>query len=226
GGTDTREGKVNILLQAYISNRFVEDFALVSDSMYVAQNGARIIRALLEIALSQRWANASGVLISMSKSVEKRIWGYQHPLEQFDLSPDVRYNLGRWADELEIQELASQTAAELGHLIHLNERYGAFLLKAAKQFPSLHLSTKLRPLSHDLLEIRLRIVQNFSWSTKVHGSVEPFWIWIEDEHGLQILQLSRVAFRQTTDITKLEFIIPLPTPKPDFLTVRAISDRW
>lgn len=37
GGTDTSQGKVNILLQGYISRFFVEDFALVSDSMYSAQ---------------------------------------------------------------------------------------------------------------------------------------------------------------------------------------------
>lgn len=31
------QDKVNILLQAYISRGYVEDFALVSDSAYVAQ---------------------------------------------------------------------------------------------------------------------------------------------------------------------------------------------
>lgn len=31
------QNKVNLLLQAYISRSFVEDFALVSDSAYVAQ---------------------------------------------------------------------------------------------------------------------------------------------------------------------------------------------
>lgn len=37
GGTDTDVGKVNILLQAYISKSPIEDFALVSDTAYVAQ---------------------------------------------------------------------------------------------------------------------------------------------------------------------------------------------
>lgn len=37
GGTDTSQGKVNILLQAHISKAFVEDFALVSDTAYAAQ---------------------------------------------------------------------------------------------------------------------------------------------------------------------------------------------
>lgn len=37
GGTDTSQGKVNILLQAYISKAYVEDFALVSDTGFVQQ---------------------------------------------------------------------------------------------------------------------------------------------------------------------------------------------
>ena len=37
GGTDTSQGKVNILLQAYISKAYIEDFALVSDTGFVQQ---------------------------------------------------------------------------------------------------------------------------------------------------------------------------------------------
>jgi hypothetical protein len=59
GGATSAQGKVNILLQAHISKVFIEDFALVSDAAYVAQNAGRIIRALLEIALSRNWANCT-----------------------------------------------------------------------------------------------------------------------------------------------------------------------
>ena len=52
----------------------VEDFALVSDMAYSAQNGGRIIRALLEIGISRKWANVSAVLMGLSKAVEKRMW--------------------------------------------------------------------------------------------------------------------------------------------------------
>lgn len=70
GGTDSSAGKVNILLQAYISRTHVEDFALISDMGYVSQNAARIVRALLDIALARRWAPVSVKLLSMSKSIE------------------------------------------------------------------------------------------------------------------------------------------------------------
>lgn len=37
GGSESTEGKVNILLQTYISKQLVENFSLVSDMSYVAQ---------------------------------------------------------------------------------------------------------------------------------------------------------------------------------------------
>lgn len=70
GGSDSSAGKVNILLQAYISKAYVEDFALVSDMGYVAQNAGRIVRALLEIAMSKKWAPVTLSLMAMSKAIE------------------------------------------------------------------------------------------------------------------------------------------------------------
>jgi antiviral helicase SLH1 len=68
----TSHAKVNILLQAFISKANIEDFALVSDSAYVAQNAGRICRALFQIALNRRWGNLCEVLLTLSKSIEKR----------------------------------------------------------------------------------------------------------------------------------------------------------
>lgn len=80
GGTDSSGGKVNVLLQAYISRAYIEDFALVSDSGYVAQNAGRIVRALLEIAMSKRWAPVTLVLMAMSKSIESELFFFLRTL--------------------------------------------------------------------------------------------------------------------------------------------------
>ncbi len=48
-------GKVNILLQSFISRAYLEDFGLMSDSSYIAQNAPRILRALFEITLRRNW---------------------------------------------------------------------------------------------------------------------------------------------------------------------------
>ncbi|KAL7282501.1 hypothetical protein ACG7TL_003972 [Trametes sanguinea] len=227
GGTDTSQGKVNILLQAYISQHRPEDFALVSDQAYAAQNGGRIVRALLEIAISRKWANVSAVLMGMSKAIEKRLWPFEHPLKQFELKADALYNLERWADDYTVAELAQMSAEELGKLLHLNEKHGSAVRDAAKQFPTVRITYNLRPLGADVLKIAVKVERAFNWSNKVHGSAEPFWLWVEDHDGTNILQLSHLIFRQTTDTLDVDFVISISGgTRPPFVTIRFVSDRW
>ncbi|KAJ7129808.1 Sec63-domain-containing protein [Mycena epipterygia] len=227
GGTDTSQGKVNILLQGFISRQPVDDFALVSDTAYAAQNGGRIVRALLEIAISRKWANVTAVLMGMSKAIEKRLWPFDQPLKQFDLKGDIFYGLERWADEWSPAELAAVSAEELGKLVHLNERHGQAILNAAKQFPSVRITYNLRPLGFDVLKIAVRVTPTFAWSSKVHGSAEPFWLWVEDHDALNILQLSHLVFRPTTEALNVDFVISIPHGQPPpSVTIRFVSDRW
>ncbi|KAG8920164.1 hypothetical protein FRC01_000892 [Tulasnella sp. 417] len=221
------QNKVNILLQAYISGAFVEDFALVSDTAYVAQNAGRIIRALLEIALSQKWAKTTAVLMAMSKAIEKRMWPYEHPLKQSGLGRDLLYGLQQWADELSVHDLAAQSAAELGKLVHLNEKHGQALLRAAREFPTAAISCKLRPETPDLLKMSITVEPAFKWSERTHGSVERIWVWAEDAEGVYILQWAQLAFRQTTKVIKTDFVVPVRASSlPSHYTIRFISDRW
>ncbi|KAF8897419.1 Sec63 Brl domain-containing protein [Infundibulicybe gibba] len=225
-GTDTSQGKVNILLQGFISREIIEDFALVSDTAYAAQNGGRIVRALLEIAISRKWATVTAVLMALSKAIEKRLWPFDQPLKQFDLKAEIIYGLQEWADDWSVAQLASIEAQELGKLIRLNERHGQALLNAANQFPSLEISCHLRPLGHDILKIAVQIKRLFNWSTKTHGNAETFWVWVEDREGLAILQLAHITFRPTTQVVNTDFIIPIPDGRLHSVTIRWVSDRW
>ncbi|KIY46613.1 Sec63-domain-containing protein [Fistulina hepatica ATCC 64428] len=227
GGLDSTQGKVNVLLQAYISRLLVDDFALVSDSAYVAQNGGRIVRALLEIAISRKWANVTAVLMGLSKAVEKRLWPFDQPLKQFELKADVLYGLERCADELAPTELASMSAQELGELVHLNERHGAALLAAAKQFPTAAIQHSLRPLASHVLKIVVKVTKAFEWNNRLHGSLEPFWVWVEDDDALTIYQIVHLAFRPDTDTLDVDFVISIPEGQTlSTVTIRFVSDRW
>ncbi|KAI8446251.1 Sec63 Brl domain-containing protein [Phakopsora pachyrhizi] len=72
GGPTSTPGKVNILLQAYISRLHIEDFALISDTAYVVQNAARIARALVDIGVWKKLADTACVMIEMAKCIDKR----------------------------------------------------------------------------------------------------------------------------------------------------------
>jgi antiviral helicase SLH1 len=194
---------------------------------YVAQNGGRIIRAVLEIAISKKWSNVTAVLLELSKAVETRLWPFDHPLKQFKLKADTLYNLEKWADEWSVSQLAGYDAATLGGLVHLNEQHGRAIVNAAKQFPSVQILYGLQPIAADILKICLKVKRAFEWNSAVHGTSEHFWIWIEDDTGLNILQLSRLTFRETTDTLQIDFFISIPQGHaPPFLTIRSVSDHW
>lgn len=222
----TREGKINVLLQGHVSWATVEDFALVSDMQYVAQNAGRIVRALLEIAISKKWASTSAVIMGISKAIEKRLWPFEQPLKQFNLKQLVYYGLEQWADDYTASQLVRMSAAEIGELVHLNPIHGKAILDAAKQLPAVQVSYSLRPLGPDVLSIVTHVRSTFSWSSR-HGPVEPFWLWIEDQDEKDILQLSYLLLRQSTDVLDVTFVISVPEEQiPPFVTIRAVSERW
>ncbi|KAM6495763.1 Sec63 Brl domain containing protein [Amanita muscaria] len=227
GGTDTHYGKVNILLQAYISGEAIQDFALVSDMSYVAQNGGRIMRALFEIGLSKKWASVSYVLSDMSKAIELRMWPYEHPLKQANLKTEVLSNLDRWAGDWSIAELAESNPQTVGEVVHLNNRHGTAIITAAKQFPSIDLQFDLRPLTPDILKICISAHRNFVWNTSTHGNSHVFLLWVEDRETSTILQSTHLIFRSATELIKTNFIIAIaPSEKLPQLTLRTMSDHW
>ena len=190
----------------------------------MAQNAGRIIRALLEISISKRWAKTTTVIIGLSKAIESRLWPYDHPLRQFALKADTLHMIEQWADDMTLAELASMTAEEIGKLIHMNAIHGQAVLTAAKQFPALRIAYTLRPVASNVLNVLLVIKPDFDWSAKLHGSSLAFWIWIEDT---DILQSSYSVFHDPKKDILLSFYVPTPDGQsPEFLSVRYISDRW
>lgn len=75
--------KINVLLQAYISNLRLDGFALVSDMVYVTASAGRILRAVFEICLKRGWAALTHQALDLCKMVERRIWPSMSPLRQF-----------------------------------------------------------------------------------------------------------------------------------------------
>ncbi|KAJ5691837.1 hypothetical protein N7462_001260 [Penicillium macrosclerotiorum] len=227
GGNDSPHAKTNILLQSYISRAKIEDFALVSDTGYVAQNAARICRALFMIALNRRWGYQCQVLLSMCKSIEKQIWPFDHPFHQFDLPQPILRNLDEKLPSSSIESMREMETAEVGQLVH-NHKMGKVLGKLLDNFPTLSVETEIAPLNRDVLRIRLSIYPEFSWNDRHHGTSESFWVWVENSETSEIYHheyfiLSR---KKLYDDHELNFTIPLSDPLPSQIYVRLISDRW
>ena len=227
GGNDVAHAKTNILLQSYISRARIEDFALVSDSAYVAQNAARICRALFMIALNRRWGHQCLVLLSLCKSIEKQIWPFQHPFHQFDLPAPILKNLDMKSGLSSIESLRDMEPAEIGQLVH-NNGMGRTLSKLLDNFPTLTVEAEIAPLNRDVLRIHLFLTADFRWNDRHNGTSESYWIWVENSETSEIYHheyfiLSR---KKLYDDHELNFTIPLTDPLPTQIYVRAVSDRW
>lgn len=144
------------MLQSYISRAFINEFALVSDCAYVAQNAARILRALFEVCLSRNWGPAASVIHSLCKSVDKKMWSFEHPLSQFDISPEIIDKLHNSSREFSIEELREMDVKDIGNVIR-HMKMAPTVLRCVEQFPSLILEPSIAPITRTVLKMTLNI---------------------------------------------------------------------
>ncbi|XP_027550315.1 activating signal cointegrator 1 complex subunit 3 [Neopelma chrysocephalum] len=229
GGVENNYGKINILLQTYISRGEMDSFSLISDSAYVAQNAARIVRALFEIALRKRWPAMTYRLLNLSKVIDKRLWGWVSPLRQFSvLPPSVLSKLEE--KNLTIDKMKDMRKDEIGHMLH-HVKIGLKVKQCVHQIPSIIMEATIQPITRTVLRVRLNITPDFTWNDQVHGTVgEPWWIWVEDPTNDHIYHSEYFIIQKKQVITKepqlLVFTIPIFEPLPSQYYIRAVSDRW
>uniref|UniRef100_A0A5F9D635 Activating signal cointegrator 1 complex subunit 3 n=1 Tax=Oryctolagus cuniculus TaxID=9986 RepID=A0A5F9D635_RABIT len=229
GGVENSYGKINILLQTYISRGEMDSFSLISDSAYVAQNAARIVRALFEIALRKRWPAMTYRLLNLSKVIDKRLWGWASPLRQFSVLPP--HILTRLEEKnLTVDKLKDMRKDEIGHILH-HVNIGLKVKQCVHQIPSVMMEASIQPITRTVLRVTLNIFPDFTWNDQVHGTVgEPWWIWVEDPtndhiyHSEYFLTLKKQVISKEAQL--LVFTIPIFEPLPSQYYIRAVSDRW
>jgi len=229
GGAENVHGKVNILLQTFISRGRVKSFSLISDMTYITQNAARIARALFEIVLRKNLPLLAGRMLRFAKTVEKQMWDFEHPLKQHPvLKPDLVAKLEN--RNFTLDKLRELDGKEIGHLIH-HVNAGHNIKRAAEEIPLVELEASIQPITRTVLRVRLTIKPDFKWNDKVHGKTsEPFWVWVEDPANDHMYHNEYFLLTKKQVITKeaqeLCFTIPIFEPLPTQYYVRAISDRW
>ncbi|XP_020291198.1 activating signal cointegrator 1 complex subunit 3 isoform X2 [Pseudomyrmex gracilis] len=229
GGAENVHGKVNILMQTYLSRIRVNTASLISDQAYVTQNAMRITRALFEIMLRQNNAIMAGRLLRMAKMFEAQQWEFFTPLRQFDcLSAEVINKIEQ--RELEIYRLQDMDVKEIGSILR-DQRAATLVKKCCNELPVLDVEYTLQPITRTVLRIRLKMIPQFQWNDKIHGkNSQAFWIWIEDPDSNFIYHheyfiLTRKMIYQNLE-QELVITIPLTEPMPAQYLVRVTSDHW
>ena len=151
--------KVNVLLQAYISQLKLEGFALMADMVYVTQSAGRLIRAIFEMVLSRGWAQLADKALSLSKMINRRMWQSMSPLRQFKKMPEeIIRKLEK--KSLPWERLYDLGPTEMGELIRA-PKLGKTIHKYVHQFPKLELSTHIQPITRSTLKVELTITPDF-----------------------------------------------------------------
>lgn len=224
--SDDVAGKVNVLLQGYLSRLRVDSFTLQSDTNYVAQNAGRITRALFEICLRKGWSGMSRYYLNLCKSIDRRVRLDHNPLRQFD---DVPPECAQWLEKAKAthQHLLDMSAAEIGQLIH-NQKLGPRVKDLVTKLPMLHVDAKVKPITKGILRLSLTLSMAFDWVDRYHGFAEPFWVWVEDSENEFIYHSEYVVLQRKDRHEKktLDVTIPVRDPLPSQYFVRVLSDVW
>nr|CAD7572321.1 unnamed protein product [Timema californicum] len=229
GGSENLHGKVNILLQTFLSRGRVNSFSLMSDLAYVNQNAVRITRALFDIALRKNNPIMAGRFLKISKMFEQQQWDIESPMRQFRiLGPEIIQKIEE--RKLTVDKLREMDEKEIGNFLR-HAKMGQTVKRCAEEFPMVEMEASLQPITRTVLRIRLTVSANFRWNDKVHGKTsENFYIWIEDPENnymyhseFFLLTKKQVMTREPQELV---MTIPLGESLPPQYYVRAISDRW
>ncbi|KAL0699137.1 hypothetical protein Bca4012_055259 [Brassica carinata] len=218
--------KINVLLQAYISQLKLEGLSLTSDMVYITQSAGRLVRALYEIVLKRGWAQLAEKALNLSKMVGKRMWSVQTPLRQFHGIPsEILMKLEK--KDLVWERYYDLSSQELGELI-CSPKMGRPLHKLIHQFPKLILAAQVQPITRTVLRVELTITPDFHWDEKIHKYVEPFWIIVEDNDCEKILHHEYFLLKKQyiSEDHTLNFTVPIFEPLPPQYVVRVVSDKW
>lgn len=248
-GSESREGKVAILLQAYISRAQIR----MSDLSYVVQSCTRLLRALFEVALSRGYPSLSVASLELARASESRIWPFQHPLWQFTynarrgsgltIQQETVAAIEASGEKGSIATLRKMTKEELSVLVRA-PKMASTVQRVARALPTLSiLSASVAPLSRTVLQVEVCLFPNFRWHDNIHGKVEAWWLWVEDfeedrvYHSQRIL-LTRGQVRGMNEeqpdapqnshnrSLNLTFSVPVFDPPSSRYSLRIESETW
>lgn len=228
GSLDDSCSKINILLQAYISQFVLDGYSIVSDMIFISQNAGRIFRALLEISLKRNWSPLTLLCLNVCKMIDRRMWSSMTPLRQFSgISEDILVKLER-KERLTWDRFLEMTPHQIGEVLGVKEKEtaGRIVHKLLHMFPKLQLDAYIQPITSNNLQVEVIINVDFNWDPKIHGKFENFWIIMEDNDSEIILHQNLISIYSDTVEFSYKFNVPVIDPLPPQYFLKCVSDKW
>ncbi|GJQ12549.1 hypothetical protein GpartN1_g4340.t1 [Galdieria partita] len=208
--------KVVILLQSYISRLPVHASALISDTYFIIQNAGRLAQALFEIVLGRAWPSLSYTILQLCRSIQRRIWPFQHPLRQLaggdgerkkhssnkhpHISAEICYKLEQLGPSGEFSHLIELGVDELSSALRAPQA-AKNVMRCISLIPQIFLEAEAYPLTSTVIQIQLSWKPHFYWNDHLHGILEQsqerhpesWWLWVEDTETEQIYHSEQIS---------------------------------
>lgn len=212
---DSPRAKAFILFQTYITRFPVEAFTLYSDMNYIAQNAARITRALFEVATSKGWLVLALNALQLSAALERQAWWspMQHPLRQLapvHVKAETVAVLENGDEDWPVSRLLGMTEHALtARFALLNAHQSDRLLAACKLLPICHVQVCQRqPINSGLLRLVIRLTPHFTWRERIHGHRQSYHLFVDD--GEWIFHSERLSLTDDAAGEGLERTLVVP----------------
>jgi activating signal cointegrator complex subunit 3 len=216
--------KIVLLVYGYLYGHRYETYSLESDTMYITENGVRILRCLLEIALKENNAILSENVLVLIRQIENCVSEESHPLRMFcgdnyfgsvsakknQLSEMNRMSYLTDQACYRVEEYANSNRHGLGSFdietlrenpnkleaLHLNAKSHNLMLKAIKAFPIVDFIFEAKPIAQTIIKITIRFKAKYEYSKIWHHRNEHFWVFVSD--GPELLHHSQVSVPSET----------------------------
>lgn len=256
GGVEHSHGKVNVLLQSYLSQARIKAFSLVIDQMYVVREAGRLLRALFEMTFYSLaratntpfngWVDTAVAILAICKALEHRCWHTRHPLTQLSgqpgVTPTVLHRLDSHAGWVEVDVLRDMSLAQLESHFSVNNKISRDLARSVSFLPMLHIDTELRPITRvqsaaegEVVVVRVDVFlsTDFTWSSRLHGSAQTWLVYVQDDRQ-RLVHFESITLRkdqqdnggQQQHVQHLRFHVQIPDPCPQPYFLFAESESW
>ena len=228
GSLEEPSTKINILLQCYISNITLENYAISSDMIYISQNAGRIFRALFEITCNRSWSHVALLCLKICKEISHRMWNSMTPLRQFKLIPDEIIHKIEGKEQLTFERFFELTVDQISDILKIKKNNSQGIFRLIETFPKFEISANIQPLTKNCLFIEVVIQAKFVWIKNYHKFSEIFHLFVEDNDSEIILHHEMFSIKEKNVLNekRLNFIVPIINPLPPNYFIRIISDFW
>lgn len=231
GGMDTFSGKTNILLQSLLSRARISSFTLISDTNYVAQNGARVCRALFEICLTKNCAYKAEKFLQLAKCIDQKMWFDQNAMLQIPNVPlDAINEVDRQHNLTLYDAIVDPNAFPLS----------AKGKKWVQSVPFIDFDkVQTLPYGGNMMKLTFELYPLFhEWKERVfQGKTLASWLWVEDGISGYIYHSEYYVLHQSqylrwkagTQTLEVECYLPVflsPTQTEAHYVIRILSDRF